>query len=65
MSTMPWGTMNNWIRIEAEQRNAWTRLRVQDLRSAQVAREPRPALAGVTPLAAPAPLTEECPQAAA
>ena len=48
MSTMPWGTMNGWLRTEAEQRGKWQQLRVQDLRAAQVATrqaavEPRPA----------------------
>ena len=38
MSTMPWGTMNDWLRVEAELGNAWTQLRVQDLRAAQVER---------------------------
>ncbi|MFT4110850.1 hypothetical protein [Propionicimonas sp.] len=55
MSAMPWGTMNGWIRLEAEQRGAWTRLRVQDLRSAQVARTPRPAEAELTLLRTPVP----------
>ena len=42
MSTMPWGTMNDWLRIEAEgrfeseRRGAWRQQRVQDLRAAQV-----------------------------
>ena len=44
---MPWGTMNGWLRTEAEQRGKWQQLRVQDLRAAQVAArqaavEPRP-----------------------
>ena len=38
MSTMPWGTMNGWLRLETEQRGSWLRQRVQDLRAAQVAR---------------------------
>nr|WP_300151192.1 hypothetical protein [Propionicimonas sp.] len=36
MSTQPWGTMNGWLRLETEQRGAWTRQRVQDLRSARL-----------------------------
>ncbi len=45
MSTMPWGTMNGWLRIEAEQRGRWQQVRAQDLRAAQVpkqAAEPAP-----------------------
>lgn len=37
MSTMPWGTMNGWLRLETEQRGTWLQQRVQDLRAAQVA----------------------------
>ena len=37
MSTTPWGTMNGWLRVEAEQRGAWRQQRVQDLRAARVA----------------------------
>ncbi|MCA0295364.1 MAG: hypothetical protein LCH96_08680 [Actinobacteria bacterium] len=37
MSTAPWGTMNSWLRIEGEQRDAWLGRRVQDGRAAQVA----------------------------
>lgn len=40
MSTMPWGTMNGWLRVEGEQRGAWLTQRVQDLRAAQVVRRP-------------------------
>lgn len=43
MSTMPWGTMNGWLRVEGEQRGAWLARRVQDVRGAQVARRPEPA----------------------
>ena len=47
MSTMPWGTMNGWLRLETEQRGSWLQQRVQDLRAAQVTRQaesvvPRP-----------------------
>jgi hypothetical protein len=38
MSTMPWGTMNGWLRLETEQRGTWLQQRVQDLRAAQVTR---------------------------
>ena len=64
MSNMPWGTMNNWLRIEAEQRNAWTQLRVQDLRAAQV--EPRPAHTAWRPVRRPAlrPTPAACTDAA-
>jgi hypothetical protein len=40
MSTQPWGTMNGWLRLETEQRGAWTRQRVQDLRSARLPSRP-------------------------
>ena len=39
MSTMPWGTMNGWLRIEAEQRGMWQQVRAQDLRAAQVPKQ--------------------------
>ena len=39
MSTMPWGTMNGWLRLESEQRGSWLQQRVQDLRAAQVSRQ--------------------------
>ena len=39
MSTMPWGTMNGWLRLESEQRGTWLQQRVQDLRAALVARQ--------------------------
>ncbi len=38
MSTAPWGTMNDWLRVEGEQRGAWLARRVQDVRAAQVSR---------------------------
>lgn len=47
MSTIPWGTMNGWLRTEGEQRGAWLARRVQDVRAVQVA---RPGLTPVTPL---------------
>ena len=43
MSTTPWGTMNGRYRLETEQRGVWLQLRVQDLRAAQVARQPESA----------------------
>jgi hypothetical protein len=39
MSTMPWGTMNGWLRTEGEQRGRWLQQRVQDLRAAQVVKQ--------------------------
>jgi hypothetical protein len=39
MSTMPWGTMNGWLRTEGEQRGKWLQQRVQDLRAAQVVKQ--------------------------
>jgi hypothetical protein len=63
---MPWGTMNGWLRTEAEQRGKWQHLRVQDLRAAQVAgrqasvgARPAPAAAHREPAA-----TIGCPEAA-
>jgi hypothetical protein len=44
MSTMPWGTMNGWLRLETEQRGSWLQQRVQDLRAAQVARQDQSAV---------------------
>lgn len=52
MSTMPWGTMNGWIRLETEQRGSWLQQRVQDLRAAQVARQSETAVARPTRIAA-------------
>ena len=40
MSTTPWGTMNGRYRLETEQRGVWLQQRVQDLRAAQVVRQP-------------------------
>jgi len=51
MSTMPWGTMNGWIRLETEQRGSWLQQRVQDLRAAQVARQSESAVARPTRIA--------------
>ena len=55
MSTMPWGTMNGWLRVEGEQRGAWLTRRVQDLRAAQVVRRPEIVR---RPEVAPAPLPD-------
>ena len=52
MSTTPWGTMNGRYRLENEQRGVWLQLRVQDLRAAQVARQPEPAVEPPTRIAA-------------
>ena len=52
MSTMPWGTMYGWLRLETEQRGSWLQQRVQDLRAAQVARQPEPAVEPPTRIAA-------------
>ncbi len=52
MSAMPWGTMNGWLRVEAEQRGRWQQLRVQDLRAAQVSGRPVTIQAAPTPIAA-------------
>ena len=52
MSTMPWGTMNGWLRLETEQRGSWLRQRVQDLRAAQVARQAETAVERPTRIAA-------------
>ena len=54
MSTMPWGTMNGWLRTEAEQRGKWQQLRVQDLRAAQVATRQAAVEPGPVPAARPA-----------
>jgi len=40
MSTTPWGTMNGRLPLETERRGVWLQQRVQDLRAAQVARQP-------------------------
>jgi hypothetical protein len=52
MSAMPWGTMNGWLRVEAEQRGRWQQLRVQDLRAAQVSGRPVTVQAPPTPIGA-------------
>ena len=52
MSTMPWGTMNGWLRLEAEQRGSWLQQRVQDLRAAKVARQSESAVERPTRIAA-------------
>ncbi len=66
MSTMPWGTMNGWLRLEAEQRGTWLQQRVQDLRAAQVAGRSERAIEPPTPIAARRrPATDlGCPEAA-
>lgn len=65
MSTAPWGTMNGWLRLEAEQRGAWRRQRVQDLRAAQVVKTAAPAPKEPLPRAAPSrALVDGCAQAA-
>ncbi len=66
MSTMPWGTMNGWLRLETEQRGSWLQQRVQDLRAAQVARQAEAAVEPPTRIAARRqPVADRgCPEAA-
>ena len=52
MSTMPWGTMNGWLRLETEQRGSWLQQRVQDLHAAQVARQAEASVERPTRIAA-------------
>lgn len=60
MSTMPWGTMNGWLRLETEQRGAWRQQRVQDLRAAKVADPAGPARVAPAASARPATGTLAC-----
>jgi hypothetical protein len=66
MSTMPWGTMNGWLRLETEQRGSWLRQRVQDLRAAQVATQAETAVEPPTRIAVHRQQTADldCPEAA-
>ena len=66
MSATPWGTMNGWLRTEAEQRGKWQQLRVQDLRAAQVATRRAPAEDWPNPATAHRERTADfgCPEAA-
>ena len=66
MSTMPWGTMNGWLRLETEQRGSWLQQRVQDLRAAQVTRQAESVVPRPTPIAVRRQQAEDlgCPEAA-
>ena len=66
MSTTPWGTMNGWLRVEAEQRGAWRQQRVQDLRAARLTGLPAvaPVRRGAKAASRPAP-AQACPAEAA